>query len=228
MRWPGSAGSHWRWALSWWKRRKAICGWARAMRSSASRQWPNSVASERRNLRRAGTLSNSWRTSTVVPAGPEAGLISPLAASICQACSPWRTREMMDRRATEAMEASASPRKPMEATDSSSESERILLVAWRATARGSSSRGMPKPSSLTAMRRMPPPSRRISMARAPASMAFSRISFSTEAGRSITSPAAIWLISRSGSGAIERRSDMAGGDRSRGMPPILAPAGLGL
>ncbi|KOF53116.1 hypothetical protein AD428_15785 [Achromobacter sp. DMS1] len=183
-------------------------GWASAMRSMASRQCPNSVASERRNLRRAGTASNSWRTSTVVPGGPEAGLTCRLAPSICQACSPSRVREMRVTCATDAMEASASPRNPMEATDSSSASERILLVACRASASGSSPGGMPKPSSVTAMRRMPPPSSRTSMARAPASMAFSRISLSTEAGRSMTSPAAIWLISRSGSARMERRSVM--------------------
>ena len=80
------------------------------------------------------------------------------------------------------MEASASPRNPIDATDSSSVSERILLVAWRASASGSSSGGMPPPSSVTAMRRMPPPSSRTSMARAPASIAFSSTSLSTDAG----------------------------------------------
>ncbi len=210
MRCPWSAGSHWRCARSWWNRRKATSGWASAMRSMASTQWPNSVASERRNLRRAGTRSNSWRTSIVVPGGPEAGLTCRLPPSICQACSAPRVREMMVRSATEAIDARASPRNPIEATDSSSSSERILLVAWRVSASGSSSGGMPLPSSVTAMRRMPPPSRRTSMARAPASMAFSRISLSTDAGRSITSPAAIWLINRSGRVAIGRRSDMEG------------------
>ena len=180
------------------------------MRSMASTQWPNSVASERRNLRRAGTASNNWRTSTVVPGGPEAGVTCMLPAWICQACSPSRVREIMETCATEAIEASASPRNPMDATDSSSWRLRILLVAWRASASGSSSGGMPPPSSVTAMRRMPPPSRRTSIARAPASMAFSRISLSTEAGLSITSPAAIWLISRSGSARMERRSVMGG------------------
>src|SRR5690606_19138938 len=96
----------------------------------------------------------------------------------------------------------------MEATDSSSSSERILLVACCSSARGNSSWVMPWPSSLTEMRRMPPPSRRISMALAPASIAFSSNSFRTDAGRSITSPAAIWLTSRSGSGIIRRLDDI--------------------
>ena len=52
-------------------------------------------------------------------------------------------------------------------------------------------RGMPPPSSVTAMRRMPPPSSRTSMARAPASIAFSSTSLSTDAGCSMISPAAI-------------------------------------
>ncbi|MCY1213704.1 hypothetical protein D9M72_254960 [compost metagenome] len=222
MRWGGSAGSHWRCARSWWNRRKAIWGCASAMRSMASTQWPNSVASERRNLRRAGTASNNWRTSTVVPGGPDAGLTCMLPASICQACSPSRVREMMVTWATEAMDARASPRNPIEATDSSSSSERILLVAWRARASGSSSGGMPPPSSVTAMRRMPPPSSRTSMARPPASIAFSRISLSTEAGRSMTSPAAIWLISRSGSARMERRSVMLLEASGMAMRMILA------
>src|SRR5690606_11368547 len=58
------------------------------------------------------------------------------------------------------------------------------------------------------IRRMPPPSSLTSMLRAPASSAFSSNSLRTEAGRSMTSPAAIWLISVSGRGAIWRRSDM--------------------
>ena len=50
--------------------------------------------------------------------------------------------------------------------------------------------------------RTPPPSRRTSMDRAPASSAFSASSLTTEAGRSTTSPAAIWSISASLSTAM--------------------------
>src|SRR5690606_2272916 len=67
-----------------------------AIRSSASRQWPYSVVSERRNLRRAGTLSNSWRMSTVVPVGPAAAPTSPVLPSICQAWSASGQREVSD------------------------------------------------------------------------------------------------------------------------------------
>src|ERR1700694_3322494 len=51
---------------------------------------------------------------------------------------------------------------------------------------------MPAPSSLTRTSLRPPSSSVISIAGAPASMAFSTSSFTTEEGRSTTSPAAIW------------------------------------
>src|SRR5690606_11281746 len=167
-----------------------------------------SVASARRNLRRAGTSSNNCRTSMVVPIEPEAGVGALVDAWICQAWGASALREVSVSRATDAIEARASPRKPIEATDSSSLSEAILLVACRVRARVSSSCGIPEPSSLTEILRMPPPSRRTSIARAPASMAFSSNSFRTDAGRSITSPAAIWLTSKSGSGIIRRLDDI--------------------
>ena len=66
-----------------------------------------------------------------------------------------------------------------------------LLVAWRRTLRTASSRDIPEPSSVTSMSRVPPPSIEIWTERAPASSAFSPSSFTTEAGRSTTSPAAI-------------------------------------
>jgi len=105
---------------------------------------------------------------------------------------------------TEAMAASASPRKPMVATDSRSASEPILLVAWRLRASGSSSRALPRPSSSTAIRRTPPAASRTVTCVAPASSALSTSSRTTDAGRSTTSPAAIWLTSSSGSSRIGR------------------------
>src|SRR5215208_5097680 len=45
--------------------------------------------------------------------------------------------------------------------------------------------------------------------RAPASMAFSTSSFTTEAGRSTTSPAAIWLASSAGRSVMRPTSDPA-------------------
>src|SRR5436853_3800749 len=58
---------------------------------------------------------------------------------------------------------------------------------------------MPHPSSLTRMSWRPPSSTATSMVVAPASSAFSTSSFTTDAGRSTTSPAAIWFASTSGS-----------------------------
>jgi hypothetical protein len=94
-------------------------------------------------------------------------------------------------RATAAMAARASPRNPRVAMRKRSSGAEILLVAWRAKARATSAAGMPHPSSATRMRERPPPSVSTSIREAPASRAFSTSSLTTEAGRSITSPAAI-------------------------------------
>ena len=84
---------------------------------------------------------------------------------------------------------------------------------WRsARARAAGRRAsMPAPSSATRMRRMPPSARSTETDCAPASRLFSTSSFSAEAGRSTTSPAAIWFTSSSGSARIwpivESRAD---------------------
>ena len=67
-----------------------------------------------------------------------------------------------------------------------------LLVAWLETG-GSWSGVMPQPSSLMRISSLPPPAM-VTHALAPASMPFSSSSLTTEAGLSMTSPAAIWLI----------------------------------
>jgi hypothetical protein len=54
----------------------------------------------------------------------------------------------------------------------------------------------------TRISRTPPSSSWTSIRAAPASRLFSSNSLSTDAGRSTTSPAAIWLISSSGSGLM--------------------------
>src|SRR5882724_8456423 len=61
---------------------------------------------------------------------------------------------------------------------------------------------MPSPSSRTAISSSPPAARRTSTCPAPASSAFSISSFTTEAGRSMTSPAAIWPCTAGGRIAI--------------------------
>src|SRR5256885_4207318 len=114
-------------------------------------------------------------------------------------CGASLRRVLIAKRDTAAIEASASPRKPMVDTVSRSARLAILLVACRVSASGSSSRAMPSPSSSIWMRRMPTSSSVMLIMRAPASMLFSTSSFSTEAGRSTTSPAAIWLTRSCGS-----------------------------
>ncbi|MDT4849476.1 hypothetical protein FQZ97_835990 [compost metagenome] len=171
-------------------------------------QWASSVASVLRNLRRAGVAKKSSRTSTVVPGLRAVGCSSPLRPSSSQpwGSSPVSTRVSTETSEIEQMAASASPRKPMVCTDSRSPRLAILLVAWRLSAVGSSVRWMPQPLSSTLMSRTPPACRRTVIWVAPASNALSTSSRTTEAGRSTTSPAAIWLISSSGSSRIGRRA----------------------
>ncbi len=185
---------------------KATAGCAAASRITCATQCPNSVASALRNLRRAGVLWKRSMTSIRVPTSPAAGVMSALSPRTEKAVSAPGTRDVTVTSATAAIEASASPRKPSDSTASSSSRLAILLVAWRVSASASSSRGMPPPLSATAIRRMPPPSSRTSMSLAPASRLFSTSSLTTDAGRSITSPAAIWLTRTSGSGRMVRRA----------------------
>ena len=71
---------------------------------------------------------------------------------------------------------------------------RILLVAWRKKARGTCSFSIPDPLSVIRIKEIPPSPTSTVTALAPASMAFSTSSFTTDAGRSTTSPAAILSI----------------------------------
>ena len=96
-------------------------------------------------------------------------------------------------RDTAAMAAKASPRKPMVPMAFRSSGSRSLEVAWRRNAVLASSRVMPQPSSVTRRNVMPPLRNSTVTLEAPASTAFSSSSFTTEAGRSTTSPAAIRL-----------------------------------
>jgi len=95
------------------------------------------------------------------------------------------------KRDTEAIDGSASPRKPRVPTRVRSSKLRIFEVAWRSMAKSASSSDIPQPLSRTSRRLRPPASRSTSMVVAPASMAFSTSSLTAEEGRSTTSPAAI-------------------------------------
>ena len=143
--------------------REGDSGRAMAWRRTASRQWASSVASVFRNLRRAGVLKKSSRTSMLVPTARAEGSSSPLRASSRVPCVASAVRLVTVTSATEAIAASASPRKPSVATPSSSARLAILLVAWRRSASGSSAAAMPWPSSSTAIERVPPCVRRTTM-----------------------------------------------------------------
>src|SRR3954465_1403072 len=99
---------------------------------------------------------------------------------------------------TDAMLGSASPRNPSVRIAPRSSARAILLVACRSIASRASSGSIPSPSSSTRISFLPPSSTAMLMRRAPASSAFSTSSLTTEAGRSTTSPAAIWLARSEG------------------------------
>jgi hypothetical protein len=95
---------------------------------------------------------------------------------------------------TAAILASASPLKPSEDTVKRSSIDLILLVACLLNAISISSFLIPEPLSVTLINEIPPSFASTVTAVAPASIAFSTSSFTTEDGLSITSPAAILLI----------------------------------
>ena len=95
---------------------------------------------------------------------------------------------------TAAILDSASPRKPREEICSRSSAFRILLVECLKKAPGTSSLSIPHPLSAIRIKEMPPSLTSTVTAAAFASIAFSTSSFTTEAGRSTTSPAAILSI----------------------------------
>ena len=94
----------------------------------------------------------------------------------------------------EAIEGKASPRNPDVLTVCKSSKIRIFDVACFLKAFSASMRSIPFPSSLTTIKEVPPSSILIQIFLAPASNEFSTSSLTTDAGLSMTSPAAIWLI----------------------------------
>ncbi|PYP51061.1 MAG: hypothetical protein DMD45_08945 [Gemmatimonadetes bacterium] len=138
-------------------------------------------------------MKNRARTVTVVPrwrtTSSTASRLPPTSRSLVPVTPSGEVSS--SNRETEAIAGSASPRNPNVPTPIRSAASRILLVAWRDSASSASARPIPSPSSLTRIRLFPPSSISTRIARAPASSAFSTSSFTTEAGRSTTSPAAI-------------------------------------
>ncbi len=100
------------------------------------------------------------------------------------------------------MEGSASPRNPKETILKRSCLSVILLVACLVKASGTSTGSIPAPLSTTRINVSPAFSTTMSICVAPASIAFSTNSFTTLAGRSMTSPAAIWLANKFDSSCI--------------------------
>ena len=181
---------------------KPVSGRASASRVSASATWPVSVGSTRRNFRRAGTDPNRSRTSTVVPRGwptSRACTRRPWCTSTSVPLGEVSSRVRRRSWETPAIAGRASPRKPWVAIALRSESTCSFDVAWRSSARTASSGVMPSPLSRTRMSCLPPASISTVTVDAPASRAFSTSSFTTEAGRSTASPAAILLTRSSGS-----------------------------
>ena len=153
-------------------------------------------------------LKNKSSTAITVPGGapmPSRATSWPASMRSCVPVASARARVMARTRLTEAIAASASPRKPSDMICERSAAWRSLEVAWRANASSTSAAQIPAPSSETRIRLRPPPSTSTRMLCAPASRAFSSSSFTTEVGRSTTSPAAICEITASASTAIAMR-----------------------
>ena len=100
--------------------------------------------------------------------------------------------------ATAAMDASASPRNPIVVSENKSVDCWIFDVACRSNARRASVALMPFPLSMTCMDVRPAPLIMTFIMVASASIEFSTSSFTTDAGRCMTSSAAIWLATESG------------------------------
>ena len=182
-------------------RRMAMCGLESATFSTLAVTAMASVTSFLRNFRRAGTLAKRFSTITDVPVEQpcsQRDTISPQCASSSVPNSAASVLEMMRRSETDAIAASASPRKPSVRMPSKSSALRILLVAWRRMAVGMSSGSMPQPLSVTRIKVTPPFWISTVMRVAPASMEFSISSLMTDAGRSTTSPAAIRFATAKG------------------------------
>ena len=186
--------------------RNATPGAASASRRTAISAWAASTRGLLRNLARAGVAKNRSSTSTWVPGGPaqgSAGYSRPPSTRRRHAsaeATPFG-REDRHSRAAAPMLGSASPRKPSVSTRTRVSSS-SLEVQCRSTASARASALMPTPSSTTSIRVMPPPHSDTATRRARASRAFSTSSLTAAAGRSITSPAAIRLITRSDSRRI--------------------------
>ena len=175
------------------------------MRSNCSIRCFSSVWLDLRKRLRAGTLKKTFRTIKLLPTGAATlrtfTTSEPLRVSWVAISSSARL-VVSSTCATEAIEARASPRNPIERREKRSWTSEILLVAWRSKAMRASIWDIPQPSSVTLRLAFPASSTSTIIRFAPASREFSTSSFRIDAGRWITSPAAIWLAILSGSTCI--------------------------
>ena len=188
-----------------WCKVKDTSGLTNTIRSNSVNILLSSVWFDFRNLRRAGTLKNKFFTLKLLPFGQETAscpsTLEPDIVNIVPNSSP-SIRVRSSTWATAAIEAKASPRNPMVCKANKSAASRILEVAWRSKDKRASVSDIPFPSSITWMEVFPASTTNTSTCWAPASIAFSTNSLITDAGRWITSPAAIWLATESGSKRI--------------------------
>ena len=162
------------------------------------------------NFLRAGKLANNRRTVIVVPAPAPASpaeTVSPSDTSTRAPCGLSGVLETSVTWETAAMLGSASPRNPRVDIASRSGTSVSLLVANRSKASAASSEAIPDPLSATLISSSPPATMAILISVLPASSEFSTSSLTTEAGRSMTSPAAIldetsWGSSRMGTASL--------------------------
>ncbi len=146
------------------------------------------------NLRRTGKLAKSRWTVMALPRRRGACVFSrraPLRKTQRQPRPSSLSAVSRSMSATSRIDGRASPRKPRVSRRSRSSNSASLDVLWRRKAISTSSAPKPQPSSSTRTSSLPPALSSTAISPAPASMAFSTSSLTTESGRSITSPAAI-------------------------------------
>ena len=182
----------------------AILEFTKAVFCTHSFIYLNSVASFFRNLYLTGVLKNSFSTIIVVPTGnpiSSTSIISPASAIILV---PFSSAVLVSIVSSDidAILASASPLNPIEYVCSKSSILLILLVACLSNDKGISFADIPFPLSTIFTRVFPPFFTSTTILVAPASIEFSTNSFTTFAGLSITSPAAILFIVKSSSNTI--------------------------
>ncbi len=187
---------------SLWVMVNSIWVFTSARRSNSCIILLSSTESFFRNLRRAGTLKNRFFTIMFDPGAHASGCWLSTLEPFINRRVPMESPCRMVRRSTwaiAAIEARASPRNPIVWRENRSDASDIFDVEWRSKARRASVADIPQPLSTTCIKVRPASFNIICILVAPASTAFSTSSFTTEAGRCMTSPAAIWLATESGS-----------------------------